>query len=134
MSAGVGRRGAYLLITSLLYLGHGAAFLLAPATRTGRSSLSVAASIAPLKVWAVCWLVAGVIAAWSAFRHGPRQDRWGFFALIVMATTWATFYFAAAFVGAGTGFAGGFIGAMLYLSLAGAILVVSGWPEPRVRG
>lgn len=130
MNPGVGRRGAYLLLKSLMYVGHGAAFLLAPSTPVMRSSLSVALTIAPLKAWGVLWLAAGLVAAWSAFARGPREDRWGFYALITMATTWAAFYLAAAITGTGTGFARGAIGAMLYLSLAGVILIVSGWPEP----
>lgn len=129
----LGRRGAYLLLSAFIYLGHGIAFLLAPTTPAARTSLAFALALAPLKVWGIFWLVAGVIAAVSAFRRGPRSDRWGFYALIVMATCWASIYLAAAVLGSGTRFANGAIAAMLYGSLAGVILIVSGWPEPGAR-
>jgi hypothetical protein len=126
----VGRRGAYLLVKSVIYAGHGVLYLLVPPTPALAETLRLPLALAPLWVWGLAWTAAAAVAAGCAFRQGPRADRWGFQALIIMASTWAGCYLAAALVGFNTAtFARGAVGALLYAALGGTVLVVAGWPE-----
>lgn len=124
----VGRRGGYLLLKAVMFAGHGLLFLLWPPTPALAAALRVPLTLAPLRVWGGVWLAAAVVAAASAFRRGPGSDRWGFLALILVASFWASSYVAGAVIGTG-GFARGMVAALLYSTLAGVIVIVAGWPE-----
>lgn len=126
----IGRRGAYLLIKSTVYLTHGWLFLTEPATPALRAALRLPLSVAPLKVWGAVWLAAGLVAAVSAFAGDPRRDRWGFLALIAVGSFWAAAYGWAAVAGwsAGT-FARGLLGFAFYAAISGVVIVVAGWPD-----
>lgn len=126
-----GRRGAYLLIKATLFPGHGLLYLTVPASANLAAALRFPLATAPLRVWALAWLAAAAVAAGSAFAPGPDADRWGFYALIAVATLWAVSYAAGAVLpgAAAGGFARGMISALLYAALAGVVLVVAGWPE-----
>lgn len=127
----VGRRGAYLLIKSVVYLIHGWLYLTESATPALRAALRMPLAVAPLRVWAAVWLAAGLVAAISAFARSPAADRWGFLALIAVGSFWAVSYGWAAVAGwsAGT-FARGLLGFAFYAAIAGVVVVVAGWREP----
>lgn len=129
---GIGRRGAYLLVKSVMFAVHGILFITLPLTSSLRSTLTLPLAIAPLPFWGCVWFTAGLVAGFSAFQPSPAKDRWGFLVLITVASFWAVSYTWSAIAGFNAGaFGRGLIGAALYASLAGVIVVVSGWNEPR---
>lgn len=127
----VGRRGAYLIIMSFIFLGHSLSYFVSPLLPITQSNLRLPLDIAPIKFWASVWLVVALIAFVSAFRKSPDKDKWGFLSLSILSFFWAVSYSWAAVAGWSEGaFARGLIAALLYGSLAGVIVIVSGWNEP----
>ncbi len=138
MSLRLGRRGAYLLSTSLLYTVHGVLYLSLEPTPGLRAVLRVPLTIAPLWCWGAVWLLAAAAAAGSAFLPGPHADRWGFYALSIISSFWAMSYLATVLLGSATSaFGGGLLGCVSYASISGSVVrdvvlpvqSVAGWRD-----
>jgi hypothetical protein len=120
----IGRRGAILLILSVIDIAYGLS-LIGPASET----LGLAATIwrehyAPLWVWGVGWLVIAAILIVSAFL---RNDRFGYAAAIGWKIAWSLTSLASWIVG---GVERGWVSSIVWAVVAGMIVVIAGWPEP----
>ncbi len=119
----VGRRGASLLFFALLDFVY-AFSLLAPTGEVARSStFTFLEHIAPLWFFGIMWAAAGVFCAVNAFR---RVDWSGFVAAISIKVIWGLLYVGAAFAGLPRAY----VGAAIWLCLAGWVAIISSWPEP----
>lgn len=118
----VGRRGAWLLFLTELDLFY--ACLLAwptPAT-SGTATPRWFATMLPLDAWAAMWAAVGLICLVYAF---TRYDRPAYMAAILIKVIWtglAVLGVWFADVPAST--------PAIFLSLAGAVWLISGWREP----
>jgi uncharacterized membrane protein HdeD (DUF308 family) len=79
--------------------------------------------LAPLPVWGAVWAVSGAVCLVCAFRH---DDRWGFAAAMLVKVLWGGLYIYGAFLGIERAY----LGAAIWLCLAGWIGIISTWPTP----
>ncbi|MEU5976400.1 hypothetical protein [Streptomyces sp. NPDC047315] len=120
----LGRRGAYLVCLGTVWVLYGAGLLVQPVPDT--RGLRHVLALAPMDVWAWCWIVAGVVAVVAAWK--PTGRDWpGFAALTVMLVLWALSYAAA---WAGGEYSRGWIAAAIWAAVGAGCAVVAGWPEP----
>lgn len=117
----VGRRGAFLLFLAEVDLFY--AYALAFPTRTSAANATNQwfATMLPLDAWACLWFAVGLICLFYAFQ---RHDRLGYIAAIFIKVVWTGLsligmWFADVAVS----------GPAIWLSLAGAVWVISGWRE-----
>lgn len=121
----LGRRGAILLSYGVVWSLIGYGQLISP--QADRRGLKVLLDLMPLTVWAWCWIVAGLVAAVSAFL--PQGLDWvGFLALPLIVFPWMLAYLVAWWP-LGT-FPRGWVAAAIYGALAAPVIVVAGWREP----
>ncbi|MUN41394.1 hypothetical protein [Actinomadura litoris] len=114
----VGKRGIALLFLALLDLLYPIGLAGQPAaTRAGYEV------VAPWQVWAVLWLLTGLLCAAQAF---ARRDRLAFTVAVAMKVLWGT----VALIGwiAGTS-PRGWLSALIWLTFAGFVAVISTWTE-----
>lgn len=83
--------------------------------------------LAPLFVWAIVWIVVGVVCAAQAF---ARDDRVGFACAIAIKVVWAGGFLAAWVV---YGAYRGWVAAATWGVMAALVYLISGWPESRRR-
>jgi len=122
--AGVGFRGSTLLFFALIDLALGLSLLAPPPpTRLSETQRFVDATL-PLPVWGLAWLAVAVTCAVYAFR---RRDRVAFAAAIVIKVVWGLVALGGQIFGY---LDRGWVGAFIWLGMAGWVLVVSYWPEP----
>lgn len=116
----IGRRGASLLFFALLDLVYGWSLVL-PEKATKASPLFVyLARVVPLGVWGLAWVLVGVVLLVSAF---VADDRAAFGLAAFWKVLWGLLTLA-------SGIPRAYAGAVIWVALAGFILVLSGWPEP----
>lgn len=120
----VGRRGAFLLFFGLLDVIYAYGLFQAQDAANRSATQSAAARVFPLTVWAVLWLVVGLICVFFAFR---REDRFGFVAAVVIKVMWGINMFLAWLL---AGLHQGYLAAAVWLSFAVIAYLVSTWPEP----
>lgn len=122
------RRSLVLLVFGTLFVLIGFSYLgqAAEITRSPAAALSYRAHLAlmPLDVWA--WLfigcgTAGIIGGLT-MRH-PL----GFTALMVMSTWWGAEFIGSWIV---TGYDRAVLGALVWIALSAALLIIVGWPDP----
>lgn len=122
------RRSLVLLVFGILFVLIGFTYLgqAAEITRSPAAALSYRAHLAlfDLDVWAWLFIATGAagILGGLTMRH-PL----GFTALMVMATWWG-----AEFVGSWivTGYGRAVLGALVWIALSAALLIIVGWPDP----
>lgn len=124
-----GRRGAFQLVESVVYLIVGTGFMLAPATPTREKSFGWLTSHIPLEWFAALWILAGAIAIWSAFRPRPK-DAPGFMALVAAPGVWAVLYFLSAAI---TNAPLNAVQGAIYGALGALPLIVAGMTGPKDR-
>jgi hypothetical protein len=124
-----GRRGAFQLLFSAVYLVIGASFFLLPETPSRAVALHWLTQFVPLWPFAALWLAAGLTGVVSAFLCRPK-DRVGFFALTLVPAVWGFLFGIGALVGAP---AIGLVSMAIYWLIAAAAMVVSGMQGPRDR-
>lgn len=119
----VGHRGATLLFFAFVDFCY-ASSLWAPTAERQRSSLvAYLISVAPLRLWAMLWLIAGLVATVTAFR---TEDRLGFTTCIALKTIWAvTLIFAAL-----KGVDGAYVSVAIWVGAALFLFNAAAWPEP----
>lgn len=75
-----------------------------------------------LRIWAAAWLVVGLLCLVQAWMV---DDRWAFASQMTLLWTWAAFTVAAV----GPQAPRAIIGAVIWATFGGFVLVLSGWPE-----
>lgn len=121
----VGRRGAALLFFGFLDVVF-AFSLFRPLPDQQRLPATVfIAHIFPLWLWGTLWLIAGLLCLFYAFRS---QDRTAFAAAIAIKVLWGLVYLLGQIL---AGVERAWLGAALWLSLAGWVYIISTWPEPQ---
>ena len=123
-----GRRGAFQLLFSGVYLIVGASFLLTPASGTRQASLRWLTSVVPLEPFAALWVIAGLLGVASAFMCRPK-DWFGFAALVFAPAMWGALFFIGAIVGSPQAY----VSAAVYWLFAAAPMIVSGMQGERDR-
>lgn len=119
----VGHRGAALLFFALLDGVYAFSLLQPPAGGQLNASLAFMQNIAPFPVWGALWASAGVVCLASTFLV---NDRWGFAAAMLIKVLWGVLYVYGALVGVDRAY----LGAVVWLCLAGWVGVIASWPEP----
>lgn len=125
-----GRRGAFLALVALMWLGYGYGQLVQPPPPASRAGLILLTELAPYPVWAWLWILAAVMAFAAAPRTGGR-DTHGFVALILPALLWMLTYLASWWPL--QVFERGWVAAAIWAAATSMIMVVAGWPEPDRR-
>ncbi len=120
----IGRRGSCLLFFAVLDLFY-ALSLFQPVAEARRSaSVLFIASILPLWAWGTLWLTVGILCIIGAF---TRRDRWAFAAAVAIKTLWGGLTLLAWIAGF---LERGWLSAVIWLAMAGWVLIISSWPEP----
>lgn len=119
--ADVGRRGAGLLILAAGDVAYGTALL------AGYAPLTVATDLAPAATWGTAWIIIAILLTAGAFSPADQLA----YALSALAKfSWAALIFA----DQGEHHTrGGWGPAVPWLTLAGLVILMSGWPEPADR-
>lgn len=117
-------RGAALIFFGLLDLVYAFSLFNPPASARRSASLQFVASIAPLWAWALLWLIPGLLCAAQAFM---RADRVAFTSAIVVKVIWGLLYVVGWITG---GLERAYVGATVWLALAGFVAIIAAWPEP----
>jgi hypothetical protein len=122
------RRSLVLLVFGVLFVLIGFSYLgqAAEITRSPAAALSYRAHLAlmPLDVWA--WLFVGCGTAGIVGGLTMRHPL-GFTALMVMSTWWGAEFIGSWVV---TGYDRAVLGALVWIALSAALLIIVGWPDP----
>lgn len=123
----IGRRGAFLLILSVMDALTGWSLLDVPPAVYRQLTLL---RHVPQFGLALSWLLPAAVALFFAFARRTQHDAWGFLACYVPPAAFGVIYFTAWFpfgqLPAGTGVRS----AVVYWGYSLLILVAAGWPEP----
>ena len=123
-----GRRGAFQLLFAGVYLVVGYSFFANPGGGLRQAQLRWVTDLLPLEQFAVLWIIAGLIAAVSAFKCRP-SDWIGFSALVFAPAVWGALFL----IGGLTGTLSAFTSAAVYWLFAAAPMIVSGMQGERDR-
>jgi hypothetical protein len=120
----IGRRGTALLFFAFLDLVF-AFSLFRPLPDAQRNTGTVFINhLAPLWLWGLLWLAAGLLCLIYAFRS---EDRVAFAAAIAIKVLWGLVY---ALGGILVHIERAWLAAAIWLSMAGWVYIISTWPEP----
>lgn len=117
----VGHRGSALLFFSLLDFVYAYSLFVPPKEVVGQ--LSFIQDVAPLSWWGTLWTIVAVICLVNAFR---TRDRWGFTAAMLIKVMWGALYVYGGILGVERAY----LGAVIWLCLAGWVGIISSWPAP----
>jgi hypothetical protein len=133
----IGRRGVFLAMFGVIYLVVGGT-VFGIESRRFSDIAPVIGPILDANAWGIMWVGCGVLAIITGLRrdHGSA-DGLGFGALLIPPAVWTVFYTASVVAYLATG---GLFGRIASLSGVAVwsivwfvVLLVSGWPEPRVQ-
>ncbi len=127
ISRRVGRRGASLLSFGFVDEVIGVSLLDAQSRPVNTTAYEVIERLAPLSVWALVWIVVGVVCATQAF---TRDDQIGFACAIAIKVVWASGFLAAWVIYDAYR---GWVAAATWGVVAALVYLIAGWPEPRRR-
>jgi len=87
------RHSTILLVVGMLYALIGLQYILSPTPLTASRELSmiVLLKIAPLKIWAIVFIIAGIMTSISS-RWPPFEEKWGYMVLTGLSAMWAAGY------------------------------------------
>jgi hypothetical protein len=119
-----GHRGRILLILAVVDISYGYSFIGPSADQLTLSTTVWREHIAPLWVWGAGWLTVAAVLIVSAFLP---NDAIGYAAAIGWKILWAMTTMASWAFG---GVDRGWLGAIVWLVVAGMAWDISGWPEP----
>jgi hypothetical protein len=123
----VGRRGLVLILFGIIYGLIGASYTAGNLSPTAHANLALALRLAPIYLWGVAWILAGVMAL-VASHWPPGRDWWGYGVLSGLAIAWCAFSVLGRVI-YGAPYA--LTAALLYGCLAAVLLIIAGWPEAR---
>ena len=112
-----GHRGAFLFLIALRYITYGFALL------TSHASLNAYRLLLPVHVWAIIWLLAGVIVLGGVF---VNHDRVYFGIAAAIPAAWAVAFIHAWYAVPPTKT---WENAALWIITSALVMVVSSWPE-----
>lgn len=121
----IGRRGVSLLFFALLSTVYAIFLLLPPENGEFPPTMIFMRQFAPLWAWAILWGISALICWINAFR---RNDRLGFAAASATYLLWALLQFGMQVTQVSSR---AYVGAVIWLCLAGWVAIISTWPEPR---
>lgn len=124
-----GRRGAFQLLFSAVYLVIGVSFFLLPGTPGRAAALHWLTEMLPLWPLAALWIAAGLTGILGAFLCRPK-DWVGFFALTLTPAAWGSLFGIGVLLSAPPI---GLVSMVTYWLLAAAPMVVSGMQGPNDR-
>ncbi|MEU4224266.1 hypothetical protein AB0F17_08235 [Nonomuraea sp. NPDC026600] len=124
VSRRVGHRGTALLFFALVDLVYSASLASAPPETLASPSYVFLAQLLPIPVWAVVWLVVGLLCLMQAFM---RSDRLAFACASALKVGWGLIYLVGWIV---VDLPRGYVAAAIWLAFAGFVHVISRWPEP----
>lgn len=117
----VGRRGGTLLVIGLLDM----VFSISLLRVSNPTNAKVYGALLPLRIWAMVWIAAGLLAWASAFM---RSDRAGYVASAVILTYWGWLSVLGWINDVNPN---GWITATFFLVLDGLVIIPATWPEVR---
>lgn len=121
-----GKRGAFLCLHALVYIGIGVTYITTP-NRTVQV-FGWLPDFLTLDVLGWVWIVAAVVGVLSAFIHDPpRTDKIGYAVMTSVPLLWAGLMLISWLTGYNST---GLIAAVVYGGFAGVIMLVSSWPNP----
>lgn len=131
----LGHRGAFLGLFGLIWLLVGASLLPDPSRRLPGPDHALLFTHIPLPLRLAMWGVPGLVALICAWLRGPGRDTLGFALLIIPPIVRGGSYGWAWLLWLwpptrSLGDDRGWIGAVVWAALAGAILIISSWREP----
>jgi len=131
----LGRRGLVLLMFGLVWVGQGFAVRQQPYSIGDHPVLAF--EYVPVAVRVALWLVSGLFAVYVALTGSPERDRHGYTVLVVLPIERSLSYafgWVEYMLPTEGGYAGGLRGALTWLGVTVAIMVIAGWPEPQRQG
>lgn len=124
----IGHRGDTLLLLAIIDFGYGLSLWRPPPEAKLSSTLAFIADVLPLWLWALLWTLVGIACTIGAFM---RQDRWAYTLAVMLKVLWGgTFLFGWALADLDRGW----VGAIIWLGMAGWAYRHSTWPEPQPDG
>lgn len=120
----VGRRGGALLFFALLDVIYGWSLLDPTSSVAANPGFRWVASVFPLPVWGVIWLVVGALCLIGAFVH---TDWMAWVAAMAIKTMWGSLWFCGWLL---AGVERGWVSAAVWLPMAALVALLAGWPEP----
>lgn len=131
-----GRRGAVLLLIGALWILQGIGIGFARGNlSSGDINSSLLHEYIPTSIRVALWTTTGAIAVLYAFRRGDGADELGWAALVLMpiertvSYLWGFLMFIVP--GIPAGYEPGLIRASGWAAIAGVIVIIAGWPEPK---
>ncbi len=122
------RRALVLLVFGVMFILIGGSYLGVEdeitASPVAAQSYKTHLALMPLDAWAWAFIGTGTAAVVGGL---TRRQPLGYSALMVMATAWGLEFVGSWIV---TGYDRAVIGALLWLGLAAALLIIVGWPDP----
>ena len=121
----LGRRGAALLVCSLISILLGLGSVVTPTGRPLSPVYVVITGLAPMKVWGIIWILAGAVAGVQAFSRTVAAAAW--LSVITIAAVWTAGLFAGWLV---SGWPRGWIGGVIFGAYTALLVICAGWREP----
>ena len=113
--------GTLYVLIGLSYLGQAAEIMRSPAASR---SYTAHLALMPLDAWAWLFIAAGAVGFLGGL---TMRHRLGYPALMVMSTWWGLEFIGSWVV---TGYARAVLGALVWIALSAALLIIVGWPDP----
>ncbi|MDN4173908.1 hypothetical protein QWY28_13185 [Nocardioides sp. SOB77] len=85
------RHSLVLTLGGFIYLSVGMVYLGTDAPPSRNRSLELALNVAPLQVWGLVWIAAGIAGLISA-RWPPASEKWGYTVMSSLAALWGSGY------------------------------------------
>lgn len=126
----LGRRGTVLLILGVIWFFIGLSTITDPYAGVGRNQ-GLFHETLPSWLRATLWMGTALLALSSAWRAAGRRDDWGYMGLILMPIERAASYTWAWLIHltGGNGDPSGWLGAVVWATIAILVYTISGWPE-----
>jgi len=127
----LGRRGGVLLILGVIWVFIGISTIVDPSAGFGADHQGLFHEGLPSWLRATLWIGTALFALSSAWRVAGRRDDWGYMALILMPIVRTASYAWAWLIHltGGHGDPTGWLGALVWATLAILVFTISGWPE-----
>lgn len=123
-----GKRGEFLCLHALIYLGIGFAYITRPAPPV--RVFGWLPDFLTLDVLGGVWIAAAAAGVLGAFIHNPpRTDKISYAIVTSVPLIWAGLFLISWLTGYTTA-AGGLVSTVIYAGYAGSVMLVSSWPNP----
>lgn len=121
-----GKRGEFLCLHALVYLGLGFSYITRPLAEP--HTFGWLPAFFTLHVLGWSWVIAAVAGILTAFiRHPPRTDQAGYAVVTAVPLIWAGLFL----ISWATGYShNGWVATIIYGGYAATVMLVSSWPNP----